>query len=161
VAHAGDVAQQRAVTGAEPAPRPVTSAPNGAEPVQRTVTPTATAAEPVQQSVAPVAEPPIINGHAGMQPASGSLPAADWYPDPAGSGKERYWDGAAWTGELQGKPAGGSGALGILGLLTALFVAPIGIVIGLLLVAKGQRKDGWIVVGIGSAILLAILIGTQ
>lgn len=33
------------------------------------------------------------------------LPPAGWYPDPAGSGGERYWDGDAWSQVT--RPAGG------------------------------------------------------
>jgi hypothetical protein len=28
---------------------------------------------------------------------TGSVPAADWYPDPRGGHELRYWDGTAWT----------------------------------------------------------------
>ena len=29
--------------------------------------------------------------------SSGTQPAAGWYADPAGTGLQRYWDGAEWT----------------------------------------------------------------
>lgn len=32
----------------------------------------------------------------------GSLPAAGWYPDPGGAGKERFWAGEAWTENVRG-----------------------------------------------------------
>jgi len=36
-----------------------------------------------------------------MSSPSGHLPPMGWYPDPAGSGEERYWDGSAWTANLR------------------------------------------------------------
>jgi hypothetical protein len=31
-------------------------------------------------------------------------PSADWYPDPGGSSRERYWDGERWTKQLRPGP---------------------------------------------------------
>ncbi|MFO6453331.1 MULTISPECIES: DUF2510 domain-containing protein [unclassified Aeromicrobium] len=31
-------------------------------------------------------------------------PPAGWYDDPAGSGGRRYWNGSAWTEQVQGVP---------------------------------------------------------
>ena len=36
-------------------------------------------------------------------------PRADWYPDPGGSGYERYWDGTRWTDQTRA-PGSGAGA---------------------------------------------------
>lgn len=34
---------------------------------------------------------------AGETPQDAPLPPADWYPDPTGSARLRYWNGSAWT----------------------------------------------------------------
>jgi DivIVA domain-containing protein len=36
-----------------------------------------------------------------------TLPPADWYPDPGGSGQLRYYDGRDWTDFYQPAPPGG------------------------------------------------------
>lgn len=36
-----------------------------------------------------------------MTDATPQKPAADWYPDPSGSGQLRFWDGEQWTQQLR------------------------------------------------------------
>jgi DivIVA domain-containing protein len=40
-----------------------------------------------------------------------NLPPADWYPDPAGSGQLRYYDGRDWTDFFQSMPPTPRGGL--------------------------------------------------
>lgn len=51
-----------------------------------------TAAQP-QQAAAPAAAAPAQQA----APASGGAAKADWYPDPRGEKRLRYWDGSQWT----------------------------------------------------------------
>ena len=34
-----------------------------------------------------------------------TAPAAGWYPDPAGGGGQRWWNGASWSEQVQAAPA--------------------------------------------------------
>lgn len=51
-------------------------------------------------------------------------PPSGWYPDPSGSGGQKYWDGQQWTGDpvLPSRPSGFSRKTGflILGVVAAL-----------------------------------------
>lgn len=40
-----------------------------------------------------------------MSDVNSSAPRAGWYPDPAGSTQQRWWDGTAWTDTLRDTPA--------------------------------------------------------
>ena len=48
------------------------------------------------QAAAPAAAAPAAAAPA-QQPAAGGAAKADWYPDPRGEKRLRYWDGSQWT----------------------------------------------------------------
>jgi hypothetical protein len=45
----------------------------------------------------PAGGAPAGGAPAGGAPAGGGAPAPDWYPDPQGQARLRYWDGSQWT----------------------------------------------------------------
>jgi hypothetical protein len=54
--------------------------------------------QPVAQPQQPAAATPAAGAPAAAaQPAGGAAAKADWYPDPRGEKRLRYWDGSQWT----------------------------------------------------------------
>jgi uncharacterized protein DUF2510 len=70
-----------------------------------------------------------------------SNPVAGWYPDPQGSGQQRWWDGTTWTAQFQPgtggfvapSAAGGEYAKGIVitGYVFAVLFWIVGLVLGI------------------------------
>jgi hypothetical protein len=60
-------------------------------------TPAPTAAQPVQPAGGPATGASPVAGAASAAPAGGAGAKADWYPDPRGEKRLRYWDGSQWT----------------------------------------------------------------
>lgn len=51
------------------------------------------------QAIAPTALPAVSPSPPAVPPEP-AAPPAGWYPDPAGSAQQRYWDGTTWTDHL-------------------------------------------------------------
>jgi hypothetical protein len=83
-----------------------------------------------------------------------------WYLDPDAAPLRRYWDGSAWTDETYtGRPDGGedpkNDTLVTIGWFTAIFLPLIGLIIGVVLGSRGDRRGTQ--VAIVSVVVLVIL----
>lgn len=84
-----------------------------------------------------------------------------WHPDPSGPpGQQRWWDGHQWTGhtapapapERWVKPEGQRDGLLIAGVTAGIVLPFLGLVLAIILFAKGRAAHGM-------AVLLCCLVG--
>jgi uncharacterized RDD family membrane protein YckC len=69
---------------------PVPTPPSEPEPARSETPPKAPPPQPRAPAPRPAVPPP-------SPPPPPSLPPANWYPDPSGQARLRYWDGSRWT----------------------------------------------------------------
>lgn len=76
-----------------------------------------------------------------------SSPAPGWYPDPKMVGTQRYWDGERWTDNaapLTAPPARSAETQAFVlepfGWIGAILLPPAGLVIGIIIAAKGGAR---------------------
>lgn len=89
--------QPGAYSPAPPGPAPGAYAPAPPGPVPG-VSPPAVAGLPPSAPAPPVAAPTVVAPQPAAAPSpAAASPPANWYPDPSGQARLRYWDGARWT----------------------------------------------------------------
>jgi hypothetical protein len=85
-------------------------------------------------------------------PAEGGQQApAGWYKDPS-TGNDRYWDGQSWSVEQQVQK---QDTLSILGWIFAVLIPIVGLILGIIVAAKGKVQTGLLIVGL--SIVAAVL----
>ncbi len=89
-------AQPAAPTPAPAAPQPTAPRPAEPEPAAREPAPATQPAATQPAATQPAATQPAVP-QPQPQPPQPSMPPANWYPDPSGNARLRYWDGARWT----------------------------------------------------------------
>ncbi|MHB8264289.1 MAG: DUF2510 domain-containing protein, partial [Acidimicrobiales bacterium] len=81
--------------------------------------------------------------------AAGSYPAG-WYPDPSGSGSNRYWDGSSWTDSTSGSSGTFAGAAGA-GVAGGASIAAVS-------TGSGRQMHRGKMYIVGSAVVVVVLI---
>jgi hypothetical protein len=104
----------------------------------------------------------------------GGVAAPGWYTDPDETHLQRYWDGAEWTDwtdetyDANGRTSGEetdprNDTLATIGWITAIFFPIIGVVVGIILGSRGDRRGTSIVITatvvfiVGIAVWVALL----
>jgi hypothetical protein len=94
---------------------------------------------------------------------------AGWYPDPSGSGFQRYWNGREWTSDTQ--PAPGTSQFGyagpqrthqrevLVGWITAVFFPPIGAFIGWRLLKTEERGQARWMIALAAIVFVLAVVG--
>jgi hypothetical protein len=80
----------------------------------------------------------------------GQQTPAGWYKDPS-TGNDRYWDGAAWSEQQVQK----QDTLSILGWIFAILIPLVGLILGIIVAARGKVQTGLLIVGL--SIVAAVL----
>ena len=89
---------------------------------------------------------------------------AGWYPDPQMAGTQRYWDGRTWTGSVAPmapaspvlmRPPRNDNGLETGGWICAFLLPIVGVILGIILAARGNNKGiGILVVSIVAMVVL-------
>lgn len=90
----------------------------------------------------------------------GGAPAG-WYLDPDQAPLRRYWDGNAWTEDIYAEPPGDgedprNDTLVAIGWFTAIFLPVIGLIIGIVLGSRGDRRGSQVMM---VAIVVLLVLG--
>ena len=91
-------------------------------------------------------------------------PPPGWYPDPQMTGTLRYWNGAAFTSHVAPMRGAAGPQAAPDGLITIAYVLAvlmpfIGVIVGIVVAAKGSAGHGAAAILIGGFLTTAMLIG--
>lgn len=77
-------------------------------------------------------------------------PPAGFYPNE--QGQMQWWDGAQWTAHQP--PAKTGSGLETAGWIFAVLFPIVGFILGIVLVSKGQQRQGTMVMGVSALVLV-------
>lgn len=96
-------------------------------------------------------------------PAFEQTPADDtagpgWYADPQGGPEQRYWDGQRWLGLGTAGQAPENDGLATIGWITAILMPLIGLIVGIVLSSRNDRRGTQIAIAAVAAFVFWIII---